>query len=216
MLHTDFSRPRSGRVSTGGWLIILTSLETAANSILYDQYDIVVLCRKGHMSLRGMVCCRSAGPWTHSVPAGTDRRSNGRKFDTKLVGRDPVTDVAVLQGQRGNLKAIPLGDRDKSRSAMMELLSKALPAMKPLKVRPSARTLFAFSRRRPCVLRARHPESHALHQQTSFRARPLKLRPSNIGLQPPLGGHSAPAALDQILVGEDTDEDHRPHHREVE
>jgi len=39
----------------------------------------------------------------------------GRKFDAKLVGRDPATDVAVLQlqGQRGNLKAIPLGDSDK-------------------------------------------------------------------------------------------------------
>jgi serine protease Do len=40
---------------------------------------------------------------------------DGRKFDAKLVGRDPATDVAVLQlqGQRGNLKAIPLGDSDK-------------------------------------------------------------------------------------------------------
>jgi len=40
---------------------------------------------------------------------------DGRKFDAKLVGRDPATDVAVLQlqGQRGNLKAISLGDSDK-------------------------------------------------------------------------------------------------------
>jgi serine protease Do len=40
---------------------------------------------------------------------------DGRKFDAKLVGRDPATDVAVLQlqGPRGNLKAIPLGDSDK-------------------------------------------------------------------------------------------------------
>jgi serine protease Do len=40
---------------------------------------------------------------------------DGRKFAAKLVGRDPATDVAVLQlqGQRGNLKAIPLGDSDK-------------------------------------------------------------------------------------------------------
>lgn len=40
---------------------------------------------------------------------------DGRKFDAKLVGRDAATDVAVLQlqGQRGNLKAIPLGDSDK-------------------------------------------------------------------------------------------------------
>lgn len=39
---------------------------------------------------------------------------DGRRFDAKLVGRDPATDVAVLQlqGQRGNLKAIPLGDSD--------------------------------------------------------------------------------------------------------
>lgn len=40
---------------------------------------------------------------------------DGRKFDAKLVGRDPATDVAVLQlqGLRGNLKAIPLGDSDR-------------------------------------------------------------------------------------------------------
>jgi len=40
---------------------------------------------------------------------------DGRKFDAKLVGRDPATDIAVLQlqGPRGNLKAIPLGDSDR-------------------------------------------------------------------------------------------------------
>jgi serine protease Do len=40
---------------------------------------------------------------------------DGRKFDAKLVGRDPATDIAVLQlqGPRGNLKALPLGDSDK-------------------------------------------------------------------------------------------------------
>src|SRR5205085_4705363 len=40
---------------------------------------------------------------------------DGGKFEAKLVGRDPATDVAVLQlqGPRGNLKAIPMGDSDK-------------------------------------------------------------------------------------------------------
>src|SRR3954447_6857795 len=40
---------------------------------------------------------------------------DGRKFDAKLVGRDPATDIAVLQlqGPRGNLKAIAMGDSDK-------------------------------------------------------------------------------------------------------
>ncbi|SFM13531.1 serine protease Do [Bradyrhizobium sp. NFR13] len=40
---------------------------------------------------------------------------DGRKFDAKLVGRDPATDIAVLQlqGPKGSLKAIPMGDSDK-------------------------------------------------------------------------------------------------------
>jgi serine protease Do len=40
---------------------------------------------------------------------------DGRKFDAKLVGRDPATDIAVLQlqGSRDNLKAIPLGDSNR-------------------------------------------------------------------------------------------------------
>jgi serine protease Do len=39
---------------------------------------------------------------------------DGRKFNAKLVGRDPATDIAVLQIQRANgLKAIPLGDSDR-------------------------------------------------------------------------------------------------------
>jgi serine protease Do len=40
---------------------------------------------------------------------------DGRKFDAKLVGRDPATDVAVLQlqGTKNNLKAISLGDSDR-------------------------------------------------------------------------------------------------------
>jgi len=39
---------------------------------------------------------------------------DGRRFSAKLVGRDPATDVAVLQIQGGNgLKAIPLGDSDR-------------------------------------------------------------------------------------------------------
>jgi serine protease Do len=40
---------------------------------------------------------------------------DGRKFDAKLVGRDAATDIAVLQlqGPKGSLKAIPMGDSDK-------------------------------------------------------------------------------------------------------
>jgi len=40
---------------------------------------------------------------------------DGQKFDAKLVGRDPATDIAVLQlqGSRGKLKAIPLSDSDR-------------------------------------------------------------------------------------------------------
>jgi serine protease Do len=40
---------------------------------------------------------------------------DGRKFDAKLVGRDPATDIAVLQlqGPRSNLKSIPMGDSDR-------------------------------------------------------------------------------------------------------
>jgi len=40
---------------------------------------------------------------------------DGRKFNAKLVGRDPATDIAVLQlqGPKGNLRAIPLGDSDR-------------------------------------------------------------------------------------------------------
>ncbi len=40
---------------------------------------------------------------------------DGRKFAAKLVGRDPATDIAVLQlqGTRNNLKAISFGDSDK-------------------------------------------------------------------------------------------------------
>ena len=40
---------------------------------------------------------------------------DGRKFGAKLVGRDPATDIAVLQlqGPRGNVKTIPMGDSDK-------------------------------------------------------------------------------------------------------
>ena len=40
---------------------------------------------------------------------------DGRKFAAKLIGRDPATDVAVLQlqGTKRNLKAIGLGDSDR-------------------------------------------------------------------------------------------------------
>jgi serine protease Do len=40
---------------------------------------------------------------------------DGRKFAAKLVGRDPATDIAVLQmqGPKGNLKSIAFGDSDK-------------------------------------------------------------------------------------------------------
>jgi serine protease Do len=40
---------------------------------------------------------------------------DGRKFTAKLVGRDPATDIAVLQlqGAKGSLRAIALGDSDR-------------------------------------------------------------------------------------------------------
>lgn len=40
---------------------------------------------------------------------------DGRKFAAKLIGRDPATDIAVLQlqGAKSNLKTISLGDSDK-------------------------------------------------------------------------------------------------------
>ncbi len=40
---------------------------------------------------------------------------DGRKFAAKLIGRDPATDVAVLQlqGTKNNLKAIAFGDSDR-------------------------------------------------------------------------------------------------------
>ena len=39
---------------------------------------------------------------------------NGRKFSARLVGRDPATDIAVLQIQNdGSLKALPMGDSDR-------------------------------------------------------------------------------------------------------
>jgi serine protease Do len=39
---------------------------------------------------------------------------DGRRLAAKLVGRDPATDIAVLQIQGGNgLKALPMGDSDK-------------------------------------------------------------------------------------------------------
>jgi serine protease Do len=40
---------------------------------------------------------------------------DGRKFAARLVGRDPATDIAVLQmqGAKNNLKAISFGDSDK-------------------------------------------------------------------------------------------------------
>jgi serine protease Do len=39
---------------------------------------------------------------------------DGRKFSAKLVGRDPATDIAVLQIQNGkDLKALPMGNSDR-------------------------------------------------------------------------------------------------------
>jgi serine protease Do len=39
---------------------------------------------------------------------------DGQRFSAKLIGRDPATDIAVLQIQKASeLKAIPLGDSDK-------------------------------------------------------------------------------------------------------
>jgi S1-C subfamily serine protease len=38
---------------------------------------------------------------------------DGRTFDARVVGRDPATDLAVIQIQGNNLPVLPLGDSDK-------------------------------------------------------------------------------------------------------
>ncbi|NKF21619.1 DegQ family serine endoprotease [Solimonas marina] len=40
------------------------------------------------------------------------RLNDDREFDAKLIGRDPGTDIAVLQIKADNLTALPLGDSD--------------------------------------------------------------------------------------------------------
>lgn len=42
------------------------------------------------------------------------RLSDNREFDAKLIGKDPETDVAVLQIKADNIKALPLGDSSKA------------------------------------------------------------------------------------------------------
>lgn len=41
------------------------------------------------------------------------RLNDNREFDAKLIGKDPQTDVAVLQIKADNLKALPMADSDK-------------------------------------------------------------------------------------------------------
>ncbi|MBI2384052.1 MAG: DegQ family serine endoprotease [Gammaproteobacteria bacterium] len=41
------------------------------------------------------------------------RLSDDRVFDAKLIGRDPLTDIAVLQIKAGGLKGLPMGDSEK-------------------------------------------------------------------------------------------------------
>src|SRR5689334_9639814 len=48
------------------------------------------------------------------IPTVQITTKDGRSFKAKVIGRDPATDVAVLQIQGGaDLKAIPLGDSDR-------------------------------------------------------------------------------------------------------
>jgi serine protease Do len=48
------------------------------------------------------------------IPTVQITTKDGRAFKAKVIGRDPATDVAVLQIQGGaDLKAIPLGDSDR-------------------------------------------------------------------------------------------------------
>ncbi|PTU32753.1 DegQ family serine endoprotease [Stenotrophobium rhamnosiphilum] len=42
------------------------------------------------------------------------RLSDNREFDAKLIGKDPETDVAVLQIKADNIKAVPLSDSSKA------------------------------------------------------------------------------------------------------
>lgn len=48
------------------------------------------------------------------IPTVQVTTKDGRTFNAKVVGRDPATDIAVLQIQGGTgLKAVPLGDSDR-------------------------------------------------------------------------------------------------------
>jgi hypothetical protein len=81
---------------------------------------------------RGFLLCCALIVWSPAIAQVPDARGNqipvvaqiskaqvttkgGRKFDAKLVGCDPATDIAVLQlqGPRGDLKTIQMGDSDK-------------------------------------------------------------------------------------------------------
>ena len=51
--------------------------------------------------------------WSHKISTAQITTKDGRKFSAKLIGRDPATDIAVLQIQGASgLKAIPMADSD--------------------------------------------------------------------------------------------------------
>jgi serine protease Do len=67
---------------------------------------VIVDARRGYILTANHVVAR--------VSSAQVTTKDGRRYSAKLIGRDPATDIAVLQVQGGShLTAIPMGDSDK-------------------------------------------------------------------------------------------------------